>query len=145
MNWGLSGQIVVMNVSNLLPFYETKHRRVLVTTCFGVCPFLAPPNHWLTVASIGPFIRLLQRTEMPVSRFVLLLLAAKAEAQRPSLRQPQALTTDDKIAASRARTSADPAGETRGGTRIRHCGLRSVWSHCNRPLDNLMAVAGNVR
>ena len=112
MNWGLSGQIVVMNVSNLLPFYETKHRRVLVTTCFRVCPFLAPPNHWLTVASIGPFIRLLQTTEMPVSRFVLLLLAAKAEAQRPSLRQPQALTTDDKIAASRARTSADPAARS---------------------------------
>ena len=49
---------------------------------------------------------------MPVSRFVLLLLAAKAEAQRPSLRQPQALTTDDKIAASRARTSADPAARS---------------------------------
>ena len=44
MNWGLSGQMVVMNVSNLLPFYETKHRRVLVTTCFACLSFPCTPQ-----------------------------------------------------------------------------------------------------
>ena len=49
------------------------------------------------------------REKMSLLGLTLLLLAAKADAQRPSLRQPQGLTTDDRVAASRARTSADSA------------------------------------
>ena len=70
----------------------------------------APPNLCQQAVNFTPPHCLLQaQHEMSLSGLALLLLAAKAGAQRPSLRQPQGLTTDDWVAASRARTSTDPA------------------------------------